>query len=101
MLTTDDDGHDAQFRLLRQHGMSISDRARHGTREVVFEEHGVLGYNYRMTDIQAAVGREQLKRLPGIRETRRRLADRDREHLASLPSLTLPREPSWARSNWQ
>ena len=101
MLTTNDAGHDAQFRLLRQHGMSISDRARHGTREVVFEEHGVLGYNYRMTDIQAAVGREQLKRLPGIVETRRALADRYRELLASVPGLTLPHEPSWARSNWQ
>jgi dTDP-4-amino-4,6-dideoxygalactose transaminase len=101
MLTTNDPAHDAQFRLLRQHGMSVSDRSRHSAREVVFEEHGVLGYNYRMTDMQAAVGREQLKRLPGIVETRRRLAARYREILAAIPGLGLPVEPEWARSNWQ
>jgi perosamine synthetase len=101
MLTTNNAQLDAQFRLLRQHGMSVSDRVRHGAREVVFEEHAVLGYNYRMTDIQAAVGREQLKRLPEIVATRRRLADRYRRQLAGIPGLALPLEPTWARSNWQ
>lgn len=101
MLTTNDERHDAFFRLLRQHGMSVSDRTRHSAREVVFEEHSVLGYNYRMTDVQAAVGREQLKRLDGIVETRRRLAARYRELLADVPGLGLPVEPSYARSNWQ
>jgi len=47
------------------------------------------------------VGREQLKRLPAIIERRRLLARRYGEMLASLPGLTIPREPSWARSNWQ
>jgi dTDP-4-amino-4,6-dideoxygalactose transaminase len=101
MLTTSNSEYDAQFRLLRQHGMSISDRARHGSREVLFEEHAVLGYNYRLTDIQAAVGREQLKRLPGIIATRRRLAARYRELLSDIEGLVLPVEPEWARSNWQ
>jgi perosamine synthetase len=101
MLTTNDAAHDAQFRLLRQHGMSVSDRSRHHSNTVVFEEHGVLGYNYRMTDVQAAVGREQLKRLPEIVATRRRLADRYRELLADVPGIALAREPEWARSNWQ
>jgi perosamine synthetase len=101
MLTTNNAAFDAQFKLLRQHGMSINDRVRHGSKEVVFEEHSVLGYNYRMTDIQAAVGREQLKRLPAIVQARRRLAARYREILADIPGLTLPAEPSYARSNWQ
>ena len=101
MLTTENADYDAQFRLLRQHGMSVSDRVRHGSREVVFEDHSVLGYNYRMTDIQAAVGREQLKRLPEIVATRRRLAARYHELLAGVPGLGLFQEPSWARSNWQ
>jgi perosamine synthetase len=101
MLTTNDASYDAAFRLLRQHGMSTSDRARHSASEVVFEEHSVLGYNYRMTDIQAAVGREQLKRLPDIVAARRRLAGRYRELLAAIPGLSLPHEPAWARSNWQ
>ncbi len=101
MLTTSNPDFDAQFKLLRQHGMSINDRVRHGSKEVVFEEHSVLGYNYRMTDIQAAVGREQIKRLPGIVETRRRLAGRYRDVLGDISGLGLPFEPSWARSNWQ
>jgi perosamine synthetase len=101
MLTTQNAEFDQQFKLLRQHGMSINDRVRHGSREVVFEEHSVLGYNYRMTDIQAAVGREQLKRLPGIVQARRRLATRYRERLADIRGLGLPVEPSYARSNWQ
>src|SRR5262245_17667805 len=54
-----------------------------------------------MTDIQAAVGREQLKRLPEIVEVRRRLADRYRQLLGHVAGLELPREPEWARSNWQ
>ena len=101
MLTTNNSRYDQQFRLLRQHGMSVNDRARHGAREVVFEEHAVLGYNYRMTDIQAAVGREQLKRLPEIVVLRRQLATRYAELLADIPGLGLPLEPNWARTNWQ
>jgi len=101
MLTTNNPQYDEQFRLLRQHGMNINDRVRHSAREVVFEEHTVMGYNYRMTDIQAAVGREQLKRLPEIVAARRRLATRYAELLADVPGLSLPIEPAWARTNWQ
>jgi dTDP-4-amino-4,6-dideoxygalactose transaminase len=81
--------------------MSIPDTARHAAREVVFESHPVLGYNYRMTDIQAAVGREQLKRLPEIIKRRRVLGQRYLELLAPIQRLGKPKEPSWARSNWQ
>ena len=101
MLTTNNPQYDALFRLLRQHGMSVNDRARHGSRDVVFEDHSVVGYNYRMTDIQAAVGREQLKRLPAIIAQRRALAARYAEQLREIPGLGLPVEPAWARSNWQ
>lgn len=81
--------------------MGIPDRARHEAKEVIFESYPVLGYNYRMTDIQAAIGREQLKRLPEIIERRRFLANRYRELLADIPNIGLPKEPNWARSNWQ
>ena len=101
MLTTASAQWDQQFRLLRQQGMSVSAGARHDARQVVFEEHPVMGFNYRLTDIQAAVGRVQLQRLPGIVATRRRLVDRYRALLAAIPGLGLPVEPPWARSNWQ
>jgi perosamine synthetase len=101
MITTSNPKWAAKFRLLRQHGMSVPDTVRHGSREVIFEKHPLLGYNYRLTDIQAAVGREQLKRLPGIIDARRFLAQRYKDRLGGMPDLGLPAEPAWARSNWQ
>ncbi len=101
MLTTNDPEIDRRFRLLRQHGMSVPDTVRHASAQVVFESYPVLGYNYRMTDIQAAIGRVQLQRLPEIIARRRFLAARYDALLADIPGLGLPLEPSWARSNWQ
>lgn len=98
MITTNNAGWDARLRLLRQHGMSISDKARHGATSVMFEEYPIPGFNYRMTDVQAAMGREQLKRLPGILERRRELAARYTE---LLRGVTPPHQSTWARSNWQ
>ena len=103
-LTITVDAHadwNAKFKLLRQHGMSVPDTVRHGSNQVIFETHPVLGYNYRMTDIQAAVGREQLRRLPGIVARRREIAETYKTLLASAQWLGLPQEPSYARSNWQ
>lgn len=101
MITTANPDLDAFARLRRQHGMSVNDRVRHASNQVIFEEHSVLGFNYRMTDIQAAVGREQLKRMPEIVATRRRIAARYHELLAEVDGLGVPHEPAWARSNWQ
>jgi dTDP-4-amino-4,6-dideoxygalactose transaminase len=101
MLTTRNADWDRRFRLLRQHAMSVPDTVRHASREVIFESYPEVGYNYRMTDIQAAVGREQLRRLPGIVTARRQLASRYAALLGDMPGLVLPGEPRWARSNWQ
>lgn len=101
MLTTPHADWAKQFRLLRQHGMSVPDTVRHGSAQVIFETHPVMGYNYRMTDIQAAVGREQLKRLPGIVERRREIAAKYKEQLAGAQWLGLPQEPAFAKSNFQ
>jgi perosamine synthetase len=101
MLTTANPEWDRCFRLWRQHGMSVPDTVRHGANQVVFEDYLVLGYNYRMTDLQAALGREQLKRLPEAVAQRRRMAARYTELLADVPGVRPPPEPSWARSNWQ
>ena len=101
MLTTDDAQVDAHLRLLRQHGMSVPDTLRHSADCVMFEAYPVHGFNYRMTDIQAAVGREQLKRLGTMVERRRELAARYSERLTGMPGVSPPIEPDWARSNWQ
>jgi dTDP-4-amino-4,6-dideoxygalactose transaminase len=101
MLTTRSTDLDRAFRLLRQHGMSVPDAVRHSSTKVVFEEYPVAGYNYRMTDIQAAIGREQLKRLPAIIARRRELAARYQARLQSIDGVVGPREPRWGRSNWQ
>jgi dTDP-4-amino-4,6-dideoxygalactose transaminase len=76
MLTTSDPELDRKFRLLRQHGMSVPDTVRHGAKSVIFEAYPIVGFNYRMTDIQAAVGRVQLARLEDILARRIRLAER-------------------------
>jgi perosamine synthetase len=101
MITTRHADWDRQFRLLRQHAMSVPDTVRHGSAQVIFESYPTVGYNYRMTDIQAAVGREQIKRLASIVSQRRLLAEHYRKLLRSVDSVTLPEEPNWARSNWQ
>jgi perosamine synthetase len=101
MLTTVHEDWDRRFRLWRQHSMDVPDTVRHSSGTVIFEEYAELGFNYRMTDLQAAVGREQLERLPAMIERRRAQADRYAELLAGVPGLRLPVEPGWARSNWQ
>ena len=101
MLTTANPDWDRKFRLLRQHGMTISDSVRHRANQVMFEAYEILGFNYRMTDIQAAIGREQLKRIPKMVEERRNLADRYRALGEDIPGLHFPVEPRWAKSNWQ
>jgi perosamine synthetase len=101
MLTTSNMEFDRRFKLLRQHGMSVPDTVRHGSPQVIFEDYLVVGYNYRMTDMQAAVGRKQLIKLPDIVARRRALAARYAELLGNIEGLSLPFEPDWARSNWQ
>jgi dTDP-4-amino-4,6-dideoxygalactose transaminase len=91
MITTAHPDWDARARRLRQHG------AAGGAAESFAE----VGFNYRMTDIQAAVGRAQLRRLAPMIERRRQVAVAYREALAYVPGLQLPPEPEWARSNWQ
>jgi perosamine synthetase len=101
MLTTNNPEWDHQFRLWRQHGMSVADTARHSSNQVVFESYDELGYNYRMTDIQAAIGRVQLTRMPEMIARRRVQARLYRELLSGIPGVSLAEEPAWARSNWQ
>jgi len=101
VLTTGDQARDHLFRLWRQHGMTVSDLDRHSASRVAAEEYSILGYNYRLTDIQASIGRKQLARLPELIAERRKLADRYSVLLSGAEGLILPAEPRWARSNWQ
>jgi perosamine synthetase len=101
MITTHHKDWDAKFRLWRQHSMSVPDTVRHGASSIIFESYPEIGYNYRMTDVQAAIGREQLKRLSGLVSRRRELAAKYNVLLADVPGLGLPIEPAYARSNWQ
>ncbi len=101
MLTTSDPGLDRKFRLLRQHGMSVPDTVRHGAKSVIFEEYPIVGFNYRMTDIQAAVGRVQLERLPKILERRVAVAKRYSGILGEIPGLEPPVVPTQTRPNYQ
>lgn len=101
MLTTANSDFDRKFRLLRQHAMGVPDTVRHGSSQVIFESYDEVGYNYRMTDVQAAIGRAQLARLVDIVAARRRLAALYTSLLADIEGLRPPTEPTWARSNWQ
>jgi dTDP-4-amino-4,6-dideoxygalactose transaminase len=101
MITTANPDFDRKFRLSRQHSMSVPDTVRHGSREVIFESYREVGFNFRMTDMQAAVGRVQLTRLSSIVAERRRIAQGYVARLSRISGVVAPIEPSWARTNWQ
>lgn len=101
MLTTNDADLDSKFRLLRQHGMNLSDTYRHWSKQVVFENYEMLGFNYRMTDMQAAMGRVQLKRLPEMLERRRGIAERYDAALSNIVGLKPPFIPIDVQCNYQ
>jgi dTDP-4-amino-4,6-dideoxygalactose transaminase len=101
MITTADEELAGRLRRLRQHAMSLSDLARHSAGTVVSESYDEVGYNYRMTDLQASIGVAQLQRIEEMIARRRALALRYSSRLSSLPWLVVPREPAGCRSNFQ
>jgi perosamine synthetase len=101
MITTASERVAARLRRLRQHAMSVSAAVRHNARKVVFESYDEVGHNYRMTDLQAAVGLVQLSRMDEFLRRRRYLAGRYAEKLKPLPWLVCPIEPEGSRHNFQ
>jgi len=101
MITTADEELAGRLRRLRQHAMTVSDLARHSSEKVLTESYVEVGYNYRMTDLQAAVGMVQLRRLDGMLARRRAMAERYTSRLSSIPWLIPPREPAGYRHNFQ
>jgi perosamine synthetase len=101
MLTTDSPEWSARARRLREHGMSVSAADRHNGGSAVIEQYLETAFNYRMTDIQAAVGLVQLSRLDAIVARRRELAARYHELLADVPGLSMVHDPYWGTTNYQ
>jgi len=92
MVTTTRKDFSERIKLLRQHGMSINDQVRHNSSKVIIEEYLEVGYNYRMTDIQAAVGIKQLEKLDWIVEERQKVAAIYLEGLKDIACIRLPTE---------
>ena len=101
MITTNNEDYYNRLKLLRQHGMSINDRVRHESSKIIFEDHLEIGYNYRMTDIQASVGIKQLEKLDWIIEERRKIAKQYHEAFKDIQCIQLPIEADGFFSNYQ
>ncbi len=101
MITTSNESYYNRLKLLRQHGMSVNDRVRHNSSTVIIEDHLELAYNYRMTDIQAAVGIKQLEKLDKIIVERRKIAEKYQEAFSNISFIRLPLEPIGYFTNWQ
>jgi perosamine synthetase len=101
MITTNNEAYRDRIKLLRQHAMSINDRIRHESDKVIFEDHVELGYNYRMTDIQAAVGIKQLEKLDKIVAERRKVAFKYHQAFKDINCIQLPLEADGYFSNYQ
>ncbi|WP_230419396.1 DegT/DnrJ/EryC1/StrS family aminotransferase [Catenulispora pinistramenti] len=101
MVTTDDAERAARIRRLREHGMNVSAADRHASAKPVLEAYLETGFNYRMTDIQAAVGLVQLRKLAATVAERRELASRYQRELAGIPGLTAISDPGYGETNYQ
>lgn len=101
MITTDDAEWAARLRRLREHGMNASAAQRHASSKPVLESYLEVGYNYRMTDVQAAIGLVQLGKLDAMIARRRELAARYETLLKDVPGLTPVRDPAHGQSNFQ
>lgn len=101
MVTTADPKIADRLRKMRQHAMSISDLTRHSSSTIVSESYPEVGFNYRMTDMQAALGLVQLQRLDEMIAWRRHLAMRYSKALSDINWMLPPVEPVGYRHNFQ
>ena len=92
MITTDDDQLAGEIELLRAHGASRTDG------RFTFQK---AGFNYRLSEIQGAIGIRQMDKLDWILERRRKLADYLSKQLGPFKNLTRPIEPRYARHTFQ
>jgi len=103
MITTNDPELAERARILRSTGASISDLERHRARGTLVQQYGDIGYNYRMTDIQAAIGLVQLKKLPSMlaeRGAQARLYDAAFSEIEEIETPYVPPETTHAYSSY-
>jgi dTDP-4-amino-4,6-dideoxygalactose transaminase len=104
MVTTNNQEIADRVKMLRSHGESLSDEFRHKADEIVYPDFLLLGLNYRMTDIQAAIGVKQMEKLPHILAERRKIAMRYNKLLSDLAKkdfLFLPPEGIGSKHSYQ
>jgi perosamine synthetase len=101
MLTTSDESIAARLRRLREHGMDVSAADRHRSRQPIIEHYVEVGFNFRMTDIQAAIGLVQLRKLARMVARRRELAQRYQRLLAGAQGLLTADDPPFGETNYQ
>lgn len=102
MVTTNDSQLAEVANQLRNHGASISEEQRHlGPRPYLLPEFNLLGFNYRMTDVQGAIGKTQLTKLDGFIEERQLAAQRYCEALSAIEWLRMPHMPADGTHAWQ
>jgi len=88
MVVTDRSDLAERIRILRDHGMSPEQRY----------WHSVMGYNYRMTNLQAALGVAQMEKIDTILKTKRRIAEDYTDGLRDIPGIILPPKAPWAEN---
>lgn len=102
VLTTNSDSIAELAGKLRNHGAEISEEQRHlGPQPYLLPEFNYFGFNYRMTDIQGAVGKVQLSKLSGFLEFRQNWANFFKDELGDIDWLHLPHFPAKGRHSWQ
>ena len=101
MILTDDKSFAQRARELRHHGMEVSDVQRHNSNKIINESYSEVGYNLRMSDLEAAIGIEQFKKLPKILEKRNKLAKRYTKYFSKNKLLETPHIPNYCTPNWQ
>ena len=102
MVTTNDDQIAERIGMLRNHGASISEEQRHlGARPYILPEFNMLGFNYRMTDLQGAVGIVQIKKLDAFIEERNKWASFYSSELGGIDWLSMPTYQQGYRHGWQ
>jgi perosamine synthetase len=101
MLVTSDKDVAARLRRLREHGMDVSASTRHANPQPVIEHYTEVGFNFRMTDIQAAIGLVQLAKLDRLVSRRRELAQRYQQLFKCIPGVLTITDPSYGATNYQ